>query len=250
MTKYNKDTPLRIATLCSGYDSQCLALKYLQEKHPDFAWELVGWSEIEPNAILAHNLLFPEYRDLNLGDMSRIEWDKVPNFDILTYSTPCQSVSTAGLRKGIAEGSGTRSSLLWYTRNAIIAKKPKYLMMENVKGLVTEKFRPFFFAWLKELDSYGCNSFYKVLNAKDYGIPQNRERIFVISIRRDELEPTPNYHFPSLEKLTVNVEDYLEDDVPSTFFLGNELLEKYIKLTDVDEYIRKVYPEDFDTEDR
>lgn len=250
MAKYNKDNPLRVCTLCSGYDSQCLALKYLQDKHPDFAFELVGWSEIEPSAILAHNLLFPEGRDLNLGDMSRIEWEKVPDFDFLTYSTPCQSVSMAGLRKGIAEGSGTRSSLLWYTRNAIIAKKPKFLMMENVKGLVTDRFRPFFFAWLSELDSYGYNSFYKVLNAKDYGIPQNRERIFVISIRRDEEESNPEYHFPSPEPLLVSVEDCLEDDVSDKFFLSKDLLEKYIKLTDVNEYIRKVYPEDFRAEDR
>ena len=250
MTTYNKDNPLRVCTLCSGYDSQCLALKYLKDKHPDFAFELVGWSEIEPSAILAHNLLFPECRDLNLGDMSRIEWEKVPDFDFLTYSTPCQSVSTAGLRKGIAEGSGTRSSLLWYTRNAIIAKRPKFLMMENVKGLVTDKFRPFFFAWLKELDSYGYNSFYKVLNAKDYGIPQNRERIFVISIRRDEDEPNPEYHFPSPLPLTMNVEDCLEDNVSDKFFLSKDLLEKYIKLADVNEYIRKVYPEDFSAKDR
>lgn len=85
------------------------------------------------------------------------------------------------MRKGIEEGSGTKSSLLWYTRNAIIAKKPRYLLMENVKGLVTEKVRPFFFAWLKELESYGYTSYYRVLNAKDYGVPQNRERIFVIT---------------------------------------------------------------------
>lgn len=121
--RYTKDNPLRVFTLCSGYDSQCLALKYLKDNHPDFEFDLVGWSEIEPSAIMAHNLLFPEYRDRNYGDMSRIDWTKVPDFDFLTYSTPCQSVSNAGLRKGIAEGSGTRSSLLWFTRNAIIEKK-------------------------------------------------------------------------------------------------------------------------------
>lgn len=153
---YNKNHPLRVCTLCSGYDSQCLALKYLKDKHSEFDFDLVAWSEIDKSAITGHNILFPEYKDRNLGDMSKIMWDGVKDFDMLTYSTPCQSVSTAGMRKGIEEGSGTKSSLLWYTRNAIIAKKPRYLLMENVKGLVTEKFRPFFFAWLKELENYGC----------------------------------------------------------------------------------------------
>lgn len=97
---YNKNNPLKVCTLCSGYDSQCLALKYLQENHPDFAFDLVAWSEIEESAIAAHNLLFPEYKERNLGDMSKIDWKTVADFDFLTYSTPCQSVSTSGLRGG------------------------------------------------------------------------------------------------------------------------------------------------------
>lgn len=236
---YSKANPLRVVTLCSGYDSQCLALKYLKEKHSDFEFDLVAWSEIEESAIVAHNLLFPEYKNRNLGDMSKIDWGKVEDFDFLTYSTPCQSVSTAGLRGGITEGSGTRSSLLWYTRNAIIAKKPKYLMMENVKGLVTEKFRPFFFAWLKELESYGYASFYRILNAKDYGVPQNRERIFVISIRIDEVTPHPTFCFPSPKKLTVKVEDLLEEEVDTKFFMAQDKLEEFVNKADVNEYIKE-----------
>lgn len=87
---YNKENPLRVVTLCSGYDSQCLALKYLKDKHSDFEFDLVAWSEIEDSAIKAHNLLFPEYEGRNLGDMSKIEWEGVEDFDLLTYSTPCQ----------------------------------------------------------------------------------------------------------------------------------------------------------------
>ena len=236
--RYNKDNPLRVVTLCSGYDSQCLALKYLKDNHPQFDFDLIAWSEIEKSAITAHNLLFPEYEERNLGDMSKIDWKNVPNFDLLTYSTPCQSVSTAGLRKGIEEGSGTRSSLLWYTRNAIKAKMPKYLMMENVKGLVTKKFLPFFHAWLKELEEYGYASFYKVLNAKDYGIPQNRERIFVISIRIDD-NTQPKYHFPNPQKLTVRVEDVLEDKVDEKFFMSHEKMKEFLKKVDVNEYIKE-----------
>lgn len=102
--KYDKQRPLRVVTLCSGYDSQCLALKYLQDIHPEFKFDLVAWSEIEESAIVAHNLLFPEYKERNLGDMSKIDWSKVDDFDFLTYSTPCQSVSTSGLRGGYCGG--------------------------------------------------------------------------------------------------------------------------------------------------
>lgn len=240
MNIYNKEHPLRVVTLCSGYDSQCLALKYLQDEHPDFAFDLVAWSEIDRNAIVAHSLLFPEYRDRNLGDMALIDWSKVPDFDLLTYSTPCQSVSNAGLRKGIEEGSGTRSSLLWYTRNAIKSKHPKYLLMENVKGLTNDKFRPFFLKWLSELESYGYNSFYRVLNAKDYGVPQNRERIFVVSILRTEDDPEPQFSFPSPIPLEKTVEDVVEDDVPERYFLKGSDIEKFCNIIDVDEYIDKI----------
>lgn len=236
--KYQKNNPLRVCELCAGYSSQGLAMKYLQDKHPDFAFDIVAWSEIEPNAIMAHNLLFPEYAKRNLGDMSKIDWTKAPDFDFLTYSTPCQSVSQAGLRKGITEGSGTRSSLLWWTRNAIIEKRPKYLMMENVKGLLTEKFRPQFFKWLRELESYGYSNFFQVLNSKDYDVPQNRERIFVISVKRTAYYPLdPTYAFPRPRPLTKCVEDVVEDDVDEQFYLSLEQVEKFIRIADMDKLI-------------
>ena len=130
----------------------------------------------------------------------------------------------------------------------LAVKKPKYVMLENVKGLLTEKMRKYFFQYLKDLDSFGYTSFYKVLNAKDYGIPQNRERIFVISILRTEDEPNPEYHFPSPIKLETTVEDILEDDVSPEYFMSQPLLEKYLCKADINESIEKLYPEDFNTE--
>ena len=223
---YDKNHPLRVCTLCSGYDSQCLALKYLKDKHSEFDFDLVAWSEIDKSAITAHNVLFPEYKDRNLGDMSKIMWGGVEDFDLLTYSTPCQSVSNAGTQEGLAEGSGTTSSLLWFTRNAIIEKKPKYLMMENVKGLVCKKFLPFFFAWLKELEEYGYTSYYRILNAKDYGIPQNRERIFVISVRNDLNQ---KFSFPKPMALKMFVKDILLDEVGEEYYVDKELSDNLIK---------------------
>ena len=98
---------LRVFTSFSGYDSQCLALRRL-----DIPFELVGWSEIDKYAIQAHDVLFPEVKDRNYGDISRIDWAQVLDFDLFTYSFPCTDISNAGQQKGLEKGSGTRSSLL------------------------------------------------------------------------------------------------------------------------------------------
>ena len=108
---------IRVCTLFSGYDSQCMALDRLKEQHPEFDYELVAWAEIDKFAIQAHNAVYPQWADRNYGDVSKIDWCKVPDFDLLTYSSPCQDFSNAGKMRGGEEGSGTRSSLI-YERNA------------------------------------------------------------------------------------------------------------------------------------
>ena len=130
----------------------------------------------------------------------------------------------------------------------LAVKKPKYVMLENVKGLLSKSMRKYFFQYLKDLDSFGYTSFYKVLNSKDYGIPQNRERIFVISILRTEDEPNPEYHFPSPIKLETTGEDMLEDNVSPEYFMSQQHLEKYLSKADINESIKKLYPEDSNTE--
>lgn len=212
---YTKENPLRVCTLCSGYDSQCMSLDRI-----GIPYELVAWSEIDSFAIQAHNAVYPQWCNRNVGDMTVVDWSKVPDFDLLTYSTPCQSVSNAGKQHGITEGSGTRSSILWSTRNAILEKKPKYLMMENVKALVSQKFIGEFRKWCLELDSYGYTNYCKVLNSKDYGIPQNRERIFVVSIL-GEHKP---FHFPEPFALEKRLKDVLEDNVDRKYFLSDKAI--------------------------
>lgn len=236
--RYNKQNPLRVFEAFAGYGSQSLAFKYLQDKHPDFAFKVVGFSEIEPTAMQAYWMLHG--RDIpNYGDISRIDWSQVPDFDFISWSSPCQDFSMAGLRRGGEEGSGTRSSLIWEERRMIEAKHPKYIMLENVKGLLTEKMRPYFFRYLRDLESFGYVNFYKVLNASDYGIPQNRERIFVISILATEDDPNPSYNFPSPIPLEHDVEDVVEDEVPDKYYISQELLEKFLKQVDINEYIEE-----------
>ena len=124
---------IRVFTAFSGYDSQCLALNSI-----GVDYELVGWSEIDKYAIRAHNALFPQWADRNYGDISKIDWSQVPDFDLFTYSSPCQDFSQAGKQAGAVKGSGTRSSLLWECERAIEAKRPKYLLFENVAADIRE----------------------------------------------------------------------------------------------------------------
>ena len=103
-------------------------------------------------------------------------------------------------------------------------------MFENVKALVSDKFFYLFNKWCKELESYGYVNYYQVLNAKDYGVPQNRERIFMISILKTEDEPDPYYEFPKPIKLKKTVENILEDDVDEKYYMSKENTDKYINI--------------------
>lgn len=237
--EYTKQKPLRVVTLCSGYDSQCLALNRLKDAYPDFDYELVAWAEFDPEskaplekqpAVIAHKALFPQWADRNLGDMTKIDWKKVEDFDLLFYSTPCQSISAAGLQHGFAEGSGTRSSIIWNVRDAVRVKRPKFLCLENVKAMVSKKFLPMFNLWQSELEKFGYVNFAKVLNAKDYGVPQNRERIFLVSIYAEELEALAGgarYYFPEPFPLEKKLKDVLEDKVDEKYYLSDKMLEYF-----------------------
>lgn len=136
----------------------------------------------------------------------------------------CTDISSAGQQKGLTEGSGTRSSLLWECRKAIEIKRPKYLLMENVKALTSEKFLPYLQKWLLFLESMGYSNFTKVLNSKDYGVPQNRERVFVVSIFGDE-----RYYFPKPFKLEKLLKDVLESDVDESYYLSKKMIDTFQK---------------------
>lgn len=240
--EYNKNNPLKVVTLCSGYDSQCLALERLKSVYPEFDYELVAWSEFDPEsktplnkqpAVVAHNALFPQWADRNLGDMTKIDWTQVDDFDLLFYSTPCQSVSQAGLQHGFTEGSGTRSSIIWNVRDAVKIKRPKFLCLENVKAMVSGKFVGMFNLWQLELERLGYRSFAQVLNAKDYGVPQNRERIFLVSIRVDGKNNMPKYYFPKPFPLERKLKDVLEDNVDERYYLSDKMIECFQHRTEV-----------------
>lgn len=131
----------------------------------------------------------------------------------------CTDISSAGQQRGLAEGSGTRSSLLWECRKAIEAKRPKYLLMENVKNLVSKKFTPYLKEWIIFLEGQGYSNYTKVLNAKDFGVPQNRERVFMVSILGEV-----SFHFPKPFTLEKRLRDVLEKDVDESFYLSEKVV--------------------------
>lgn len=208
---------IRVFEAFAGYGSQSLALERLKKTFPEFDYEVVGISEIDKYALTAYEALHGHCP--NYGDISKIDWNQVPDFDLFTYSFPCTDISSAGKQLGLKEGSGTRSSLLWECQRAIEIKRPKHLLMENVKALVSEKFLPYFLDWERYLRSLGYMNYSEVLNAKDYGVPQNRERIFMVSTLETE-----TYHFPKPFKLELRLKDVLEQDVPDKYYLSEKAI--------------------------
>lgn len=212
-------------TLCSGYDSQIIAYeKYLNKKYCNTRnVDLIAWSDCNPfsreplekqPAVIAHNLLFPQWKERNVGDMTKYNWDILRDklggkeIDILTYSTPCQSISIAGNKTGMIKGSGTKSSILFYTENAIKSLRPKVLIQENVDAILFKKNEDSFKEWCDILEHYDYTNYYIVLDAKNYGIPHTRKRMFMVSFRNDLC--VSKFEFPQPIELSMSFND-LED---------------------------------------
>jgi DNA (cytosine-5)-methyltransferase 1 len=215
---------INVVTLCSGYDSQCLGLERLKADYPDFDYELLAWSEIDPYAIKAHNALFPQWADRNLGDMTCCDYSTIIQpVDLLFYSTPCQSLSICGKREGMKEGSDAASALIWSTRRAIETLCPKYLILENVKGILNKLNADDFRSWCSMLERLGYANFYKVLSPTDYNVPQTRQRLFMVSILNDS-GVMPTFDFPEPIALTKTIGDILEDTPDDRYYLTQKQL--------------------------
>ncbi len=238
--EFTKEHPLRVATLCSGYDSQFMALEQLHKNYPDFHYERVWYAEHDPEsnkpdaeqpAVIAHEALWSGCP--NLGDMTKIDWqaakEKYGEIDLLFYSTPCQSISQAGLQHGFTEGSGTRSSIIWNVRDALRTLQPRFACLENVAAMVSQKFKPMFNLWRSETDALGYASFAKLLNAKNFGVPQNRERIFLFSMHKAKNGGEVNYNFPKPFPLVRKLRDLLEDETDPKYYLNPVKVQEFVK---------------------
>lgn len=167
---------LRVFEAFSGIGAQAKALKNI-----GIPYTVIGISEIDQKAINGYTAIHGPVN--NFGDISKIDPITLPEFDLFTYSFPCQDLSCAGLQKGINEG--TRSGLLWECKKIIDIKRPKYLILENVPNLVGPKHKLEFDKWVNYLDSIGYNTHYKILNSLDFKVPQSRRRVFAVSILKE-----------------------------------------------------------------
>ena len=208
---------MKVLSLFSGIGAFEKALDRL-----NIDYELVAFSEIDKYATKSYCAIHGVDESMNLGDITKVDENSLPkDIDLITYGFPCQDISLAGKQKGMFndDGTQTRSGLFFEALRIIEATKPKIAIAENVKNLTGKKFKEQFELVLKSLEEAGYSNYWKVLNAKDYGIPQNRERVFIISIRKDI---DKGYEFPEPFPLQLRLKDMLEDKVDEKYYLSDE----------------------------
>jgi DNA (cytosine-5)-methyltransferase 1 len=219
---FNISKKIRLIELFAGYGSQCMALERMGvdfESH--YVCEFDKYAQSLYNA--AHDTNFPtsDVTQIHAKDLNITETDKYTY--LLTYSFPCTDISIAGKQAGMEKGSNTRSSLLWEVERLLTEIKetnnnlPQVLLMENVTQVHSKVNMQGFSSWIKFLTSLGYSSYYQDLNAKDFGIPQNRDRCFMVSLLGDY-----NFEFPNDIPLEYVWEDILEESVDEKYFINNE----------------------------
>ena len=189
-------------------------------------YEVVNYCEVDEYASKSYSAIHGVPETKNLWDITKVNVFNLPKpgeIDLVTYGFPCQDISLAGEQKGLFndDGSLTRSGLFFEALKVIEYCKPKVAIAENVKNLTGKKFVTQFETVLKSLEEAGYNNYWKVLNAKDYGIPQNRERVFIVSIRKDV--DNELFEFPKPYSLEKRLKDFLEPHVDEKYNLSDKM---------------------------
>ena len=228
---------VRVLELFAGIGACSKALTRLGIEH-----EIVDAVEIDKYAVQSFNAI----HGTNFEPQDITQWDKDIKVDLIMHGSPCQDFSVAGLNKGGDKGSGTRSSLMYETLRIVEKLKPKYVIWENVKNLLSKKHRHNFDAYIEAMEKLGYHSQYQVLNAKNFGVPQNRERVFTVSIRNDL---NVDFKFPESQTLNIRLKDVLEPQVDEKYYLSDEQT-KRLKMTTYNSGSEKVRVQDTDGEAR
>lgn len=218
---------MKLLSLFSGIGAFECALKRC-----GIPFELAAFCECDKYASQAYSLIHGESADKNLGDIRSAACSRFFGVDCVCYGFPCQDISTAGRQRGFSHnGERTRSGLFFEASRIIRECMPKIAIAENVKALTSKKFKAEFDIVLGELSAAGYVNYWAVLNARDFGLPQNRERVFIVSIRADI---DAGFEFPAPVPLSLRLADVLERDVEEKFFIKEtdrtrEIVEKYAK---------------------
>lgn len=207
---------LKVLSLFSGIGAFEKALENMGIEH-----EILAYCEIDKYASYSYSLIHNISETKNLHDVTRIEsFDVDDEVDLITYGFPCQDISTAGHQRGFFDSNGrrTRSGLFFEALRIIEDYKPKFAIAENVKALTGKKFKAEFKTVLDSLSDAGYINYWSVLNAKDFGVPQNRERVFIVSIRKDV---DCGFIFPNPIPLQRTIYDILDRNVDEKFYLSD-----------------------------
>ena len=222
--KFKIDKPIRLIELFAGIGSQAKALENLGVPFEHwFVSEIDKYAIASYNAIHGTNFETSDIQKIHAADLKIAERESYCY--ILTYSFPCQDLSLAGNQKGMTKGSGTRSGLLWEVERLLdeCTELPQVLLMENVPQVIGKKNIKDFQSWRSKLESLGYSNFVQLLNAKDYGIPQNRNRCFMVSILGEY-----HYTFPKKKKLELKLKDLLEDKVDEKYYLSDDVVRSFV----------------------
>lgn len=198
----------------------------------------MNFCEVDKYAVKSYCAIHGVSEQINLRDVSTVNTSELHDVNLITYGLPCQDISSAGHQKGFFDKNGnvTRSGLFFEALRIIKDTKPEYAIAENVKALTSKKFTAEFATVLDSLEQAGYHNYYKVLNAKDFGIPQNRERVFIVSIRKDV---DFKFTFPVGEPLKLRLADLLENEVDTKFYLSDEQI-KRIKISSYSQTQRRI----------
>lgn len=182
-------------------------------------YTIADYVEIDKYAVKSYNAI----HNTNFEPQDISKWDKDIEVDVIMHGSPCQDFSIAGTNKGGDKDSGTRSSLMYETIRIVEKLRPKYVIWENVKNLLGKQHRHNFDNYIQTMKDLGYDSYYKVLNAKDYGIPQNRERVFTVSIRGGGF-----FQFPDGITLDKRLKDILEPEVDEKYYMSDARIQHNI----------------------
>ena len=215
---------IRLLELFGGIGACTAALKRAK-----IEYEIVDYVEIDKYAVKSYNAI----NDTNFVPQDIKNWDKDLQVDLIMHGSPCQDFSVAGEQKGGDKESGTNSSLMWDTVRIVRNLKPKIVIWENVKNVLSQKHKHNFDAYIKTMTNLGYTNYYDILNSIDYGIPQNRERIFVVSVLN---EFKNNFTFSHSNTINLKLEDILENKVDEKFYVNNTY--------DIDKSLKKIVIDD------
>ena len=224
MEEFKITKPIRLIELFAGVGSQAMALRDLGADFEHYrVVEFDKYAIASYNAIHGTNFEPTDITKINGSDLGIVDCEQFTY--LLTYSFPCQDLSVAGKQAGMTKGSGTRSGLLWEVERLLneVENLPQVLLMENVPQVHGKKNMDDFQRWIEFLESKCYSNCWQDLNAKNYGVAQNRNRCFMVSILGNY-----SYEFPKPIELTKRMKDYLEDEVEEKYYINNEKAQKLI----------------------